>query len=60
MSLVTVYAIEVYDPVHDAFIVGSGMATIDAAKEHGWRIIQSISEQVDSTLINERDRYHSQ
>lgn len=59
MSLVTVYAIEVYDPVQDAFVVGRGMATIEAAKKNGWRIVKSISEKINSSLINERGRYHS-
>ena len=58
MSQVTVYAIEVYDPVQDSFVLARGMATLEAANRHNWRSVKSISEQIDSSLINERDRYH--
>jgi hypothetical protein len=58
MSLVSVYAIEVYDNCQDDFVPARGMATVESAKKEGWRIIQTLSIQVDSSLLNERGRYH--
>lgn len=58
MALITVYAFEIYDPSQDDFVPAKGMVTEAKANKQGWRIIKSISKEVESSLLNENGRYH--
>jgi hypothetical protein len=60
MSLVTVYAYEVYIPGEDAFVPANVdlFATLETIKnDPGLRVMAHESLQVDSSQINERGRY---
>ena len=63
MAYITVYAFEVYSAIEDAYIpanvnIFASLEVINANPE--LRVIQSESLEVDSSLINERGRYHRQ
>ena len=60
MSKITVYSFRTYDVQQDALLLARGKATREKIGKLGGFIIESSAEDIESSLLNETERYHQE
>jgi len=58
MSKITVYSFRYYDAENDIMKLGSGKCTRDKINSMEWTAIESSAEEIDSSMLNDTERYH--
>lgn len=58
MAIITVYSFRYHDPEQDVYMLGSGKCSRDEILSKGWVVIESTSEEIDSSVLTSTGRYY--